>query len=221
MRGNAPVLRACVRAAIIVGLGGVGLAGGAAVGDASPVRRPASTGVVPGPTTPGPTVPARIPPLVGPPPGLQCRVVAVASDVSHAGWPIRDGCFAKNAAGVDAVIDLRGSTLHDELLGGHGNDTIFGGSAGDIIWGDYNPSGQPSTQVDNLHGGSGDDFIYSSHGFNNIWTGAGSDFVYLIYGHGTLTCGAGHKTIEMRKLPQNRHWRLIDCTSLTIIPYAA
>ena len=44
---------------------------------------------------------------------------------------------------------------HNELLGGHGNDVIHAGPAGDVIWGDYKPSGQPTTQVDTLVGGAG------------------------------------------------------------------
>ena len=111
---------------------------------------------------------------------------------------------------------------HDELLGGHGSDTIWAGPMGDVIWGDYKPSGQPDTQFDRLHGGPGDDYIYASHGFNHIWTGAGNDHIQLVYGHGIVDCnGKGVKTLTMRKLPQNRHWKLIGCDHTTIVPYAA
>jgi RTX calcium-binding nonapeptide repeat (4 copies) len=111
---------------------------------------------------------------------------------------------------------------HNELLGGHGNDTIHAGPAGDVIWGDYKPSGQPESQIDHLYGAAGNDWIYSSHGTNYIWSGAGNDHIQLVYGHGVVYCnGPGHKTLVMRKLPSNRHYRLVGCTSKTIIPYAA
>src|SRR3954447_24825249 len=35
---------------------------------------------------------------------------------------------------------------HNELLGGHGSDTIHGGPWADVIWGDYKPSGHPTSQ---------------------------------------------------------------------------
>jgi hypothetical protein len=111
---------------------------------------------------------------------------------------------------------------HNELLGGHGNDTVYAGPMGDVIWGDYKPSGQPDSQVDRLHGGAGNDWIYSSHGLNYIWTGAGSDHIQLVYGHGTVYCnGPGPKTLTMRKLASNRHWKLVGCKHLSIIGYAA
>lgn len=148
------------------------------------------------------------------------RIMAVASaKVSHAGWPVIDGCLVINSANINAVIDLRGSKLHNELLGGHANDTIYGGDAGDVIWADQLANG-PANVVDNLHGGAGNDFLYSSHGLNNISTGAGVDHLYLVYGHGTIKCGPGHKILTMRALPQNRHWKLVGCNNRTIIPYA-
>ena len=36
--------------------------------------------------------------------------------------------------------------VHNYLLGGYGNDTIYGGNAGDVIWGDYHPTGWPSSR---------------------------------------------------------------------------
>jgi hypothetical protein len=111
---------------------------------------------------------------------------------------------------------------HNLLLGGNGNNVIHAGPAGDVIWGDYKPSGDPTSQVNYLYGGGGNDWIYAAHGTNDIWTGAGEDHVLLVYGHGVVHCnGPGHKTIVMRKLPQNRHYRLIGCNDVTIVPYAA
>lgn len=112
--------------------------------------------------------------------------------------------------------------VHNELLGGDGNDTIYAGEEGDVIWGDSHPGGQPAGQNDLLHGGPGVDWLYSSHGHNVIWTGAGNDHLALVYGYGTIHCdGPGHKTLVMRKLARNRHWRLDGCTNKTIVPYAA
>jgi hypothetical protein len=143
-----------------------------------------------------------------------------AGEASHAGWP-PIGHLAGHPHNESGV--LRGlDGVHNELLGGNGNDTIYAGNEGDVIWGDANPSGQPTTQVDRLHGGAGADWIYSSHGFNHIWTGAGADHVALVYGNGIVDCnGPGHKTLVMRKLPQNRHWHLVGCSKVTIVPYAA
>ena len=80
--------------------------------------------------------------------------------------------------------------VHNWLLGGYGNDTIFAGDDGDVIWGDYHPEGQPESQRDYLHGGPGEDWIYSSHGYNEIWTGAGNDHLALVYGHGIVSVTA-------------------------------
>jgi hypothetical protein len=108
------------------------------------------------------------------------------------------------------------------LLGGYGNDTIYAGDAGDVIWGDYHPSGQLESERDYLHGGAGSDWIYSSHGFNEIWTGAGDDHLALVYGHGTVYCnGPGVKTFVMRHLPQNRPWKLVGCSHKVLVRYRA
>jgi len=80
--------------------------------------------------------------------------------------------------------------VHNELLGGHGNDTIYAGPNGDVIWGDYKPAGQPTTQVDALYGGAGADFIYASHGTNQIFTGTGRDTVHAHFGRGAIHCGS-------------------------------
>jgi Ca2+-binding RTX toxin-like protein len=82
-------------------------------------------------------------------------------------------------------------TRHNELLGGHGDDVIHAGGAGDVLWGDYKPSGQPETQIDQLIGGPGKDFIYAGHGRNVIVTGAGHDVVHAHFGRGEIHCGPG------------------------------
>ena len=148
-------------------------------------------------------------------------LAAVADgEASHAGWPkighLEEHRF--NESGT--LVGLK--HVHNELLGGNGNDTIWAGERGDVIWGDFQPSGQPESQQDYLHGGPGNDFIYASHGHNVIWTGAGDDQVALVYGHGTVFCnGRGLKTLVVRYLPQNRDYRLVGCDHVKLIRYRA
>lgn len=149
-------------------------------------------------------------------------VRAFAAEASHAGWP-PDECLEMDKGPAGASHTLAGmKDVHNWLLGGYGNDTIYAGDRGDVIWGDYHPEGQPESQIDRLHGGAGADWIYSSHGYNEIWTGAGSDHLALVYGHGVVYCnGAGLKTLVMRYLPENRPWRLVGCSHKVIDPYRA
>jgi hypothetical protein len=112
--------------------------------------------------------------------------------------------------------------VHNWLLGGYGNDTIWAGDEGDVIWGDYQPSGQSEGERNRLHGGPGPDWIYSSHGYDEIWTGAGADHLALIYGHGVVHCdGGGLKTMVMRYLPENRDWHLVGCSHMRLVRYRA
>jgi hypothetical protein len=147
---------------------------------------------------------------------------ASMAEASHAGWPV-DECLKmdKGSAGQShTIVGLK--HVHNWLLGGYGNDTIYGGDDGDVIWGDYHPEGQPESQTDYIHGGAGADWIYSSHGYNEIWTGAGNDHLALVYGHGTVYCnGLGLKTLVMRYLPQNRYWTLVGCSHKVIVRYRA
>jgi RTX calcium-binding nonapeptide repeat (4 copies) len=147
---------------------------------------------------------------------------ASVAEASHAGWPA-DQCLKMDKAQPGLSHTLVGlKHVHNWLLGGYGNDTIFAGDAGDVIWGDYHPEGQPESQSDYLHGGAGSDWIYSSHGYNEIWTGAGNDHLALVYGHGTVICnGPGVKTFVMRYLPQNRPWTLVGCSHKVLVRYRA
>jgi hypothetical protein len=150
------------------------------------------------------------------------RPRASVAEASHAGWPA-DQCLKmdKGSPGIShTLVGLK--HVHNWLLGGYGNDTIYGGDAGDVIWGDYHPEGQPESESDYLHAGAGNDWIYSSHGYNEIWTGAGDDHLALVYGHGTIHCnGPGVKTFVMRYLPQNRPWTLVGCTHKVLVRYRA
>lgn len=141
---------------------------------------------------------------------------------SHAGWP-PDECLKMDKGPVGQSHTLTGlENVHNWLLGGYGNDTIYGGNKGDVIWGDYQPAGQSESEVDRIHAGEGPDWIYSSHGFNEIWTGAGNDHVMLVYGHGVIHCNCGGlKTFVMRYLPQNRPWTMQGCSHKVIDRYRA
>jgi hypothetical protein len=141
---------------------------------------------------------------------------------SHAGWP-EDECLKMDKGPVGRTHMLVGLLhVHNWLLGGYGNDTMYAGGDGDVIWGDYHPEGQPESQRDYIHGGPGADWIYSSHGYNEIWTGAGDDHLALVYGHGIVFCdGKGVKTFVMRYLPQNRLWTLVGCSHKVLVRYRA
>jgi hypothetical protein len=141
---------------------------------------------------------------------------------NHTGWPA-DECLKMDKGSVGASHTLLGlKHVHNWLLGGYGNDTFYAGDRGDVIWGDYHPEGQPESQSDYIHGGPGNDWIYSSHGFNEIWTGGGDDHLALVYGHGVVHCnGPGVKTFVMRYLPQNRPWTLIGCSHKVLVRYRA
>ena len=151
---------------------------------------------------------------------VQPRASVAMAD--HEGWPA-DECLKMDKGPPGLSHTLVGlAHVHNWLLGGYGDDTIYAGDAGDVIWGDYQPAGQPESQRDYIHGGPGADWIYSSHGYNEIWTGAGDDHLALVYGHGVVFCnGAGLKTFVMRYLPQNRPWRLVGCTHKAIVRYRA
>jgi hypothetical protein len=103
---------------------------------------------------------------------------------------------------------------HNELLGGHGNDTIYAGPAGDVLWGDYKPSGQPSTQWDRLTGGPGNDFIYASHGTNIIDTGLGRDVVHAHFGRGKIHCGSAATTLFISRKSRPRY-RISGCRRIS------
>jgi len=103
---------------------------------------------------------------------------------------------------------------HNELLGGHGNDTIHAGPQGDVIWGDYKPSGQPGSQVDRLHGGAGNDFIYASHGYNRIEAGGGNDWIKAHFGRGIIDCGGGTDLLYVSRRAQ-RHYTIRNCETIS------
>ena len=106
------------------------------------------------------------------------------------------------------------SLKHNELLGGHGDDTIYGGPAGDVIWADYNLPPQPLTQRDKVYGGLGPDFIYASHGYNEIHTGGGSDVVNARYGRGQIYCNSATARVNLSRRSA-RTYHLHGCKIVT------
>ena len=128
-----------------------------------------------------------------------CAVPAAMANTSHAGWPHINGALIMHKLDESGPIYAPFPTLHNELLGGHGNDTIVAGNAGDVIWGDYKPSGQPTTQSDVLQGGAGRDFIYASHGHNTIDTGGGNDVVHAHFGYGSITCHSARTIVYLSR----------------------
>jgi hypothetical protein len=124
--------------------------------------------------------------------------------------------FSDAVAGTCRLGQLTVAPLpvHNELLGGHGNDTIYAGPTGDVIWGDYKPSGQPTTQVDGLYGGPGADFIYASHGTNEISTGTGRDTVHAHFGRGEIHCGSPDAVVYISHRSRRRY-KLFGCAHVS------
>ena len=133
---------------------------------------------------------------------------------SHQYWPTINGVFKK---AVGAGVTYKGTSRSDELLGHHGSDTLRGGDAADILWGDWDPSGQPSTQTDTIDGGDGTDFIYGSHGTNRIDAGPGNDVISIHYGRGTLDCGRGRDIYHVART-RRAQYKIRNCEKVDYRP---
>jgi hemolysin type calcium-binding protein len=115
-------------------------------------------------------------------------------------------------SGAGRVVTSRSG--HNELLGGHGNDTLYAGPWGDVLWGDYKPGSQPTTQVDTIVGGNGKDFIYASHGTNNISAGGGPDIIKAHFGRGSIDCGGGNDLLLVSRRAQ-RDYKITHCERIS------
>ena len=129
-------------------------------------------------------------------------------NVSHKGWPPITGILWK-------VLDSRdhsrtGTEDNDELLGHHGDDTVIGLEGKDVLWGDWELKGNGSNQSDTLRGGDGNDFLYPSHGKNNMYGGAGNDRIIAYYGHGLIDCGPGKGDYAQTRW-QSSAYRVRNC----------
>lgn len=131
-----------------------------------------------------------------------------------------DGLHRSQACLRGSVTDtgegfvVRLTRRHNELLGGHGDDTIHAGPNGDVIWGDDKPSGQPDDQRDALVGGPGEDFIYASHGANQVAAGAGDDTVRAHFGRGRIDCGGGADVLYVSRKAKPRY-RITRCETVS------
>jgi Ca2+-binding RTX toxin-like protein len=75
-----------------------------------------------------------------------------------------------------------------------------------VLWGDYKEdSEQPTTQRDVINGGAGRDFIYASHGHNEIHAGGGNDYVKAHFGRGSIDCGGGNDKLYISRKAQRRY----------------
>lgn len=140
-------------------------------------------------------------------PGGGRRVPGGGEKVSHKGWPSITGVFWQVTG--NRGRRFVGGSKNDELLGHHGSDRISGAGGKDVIWGDWNPRDNNTWQRDTLRGGSGNDWIYPSHGRNRISGGPGSDYIWAYYGRGTIDCGPGKQDTARVRL--NSAYRVRNC----------
>jgi Ca2+-binding RTX toxin-like protein len=147
--------------------------------------------------------------------GALLTPLAVAqASTSHAGWPVilRQNEQINHNDLNETLTGRQG--VHNELLGGNGNDTLIAGNIGDVLWGDYKPGNQPTTQVDTMTGGAGNDFFYASHGTNIISTGGGMNIVHAHYGRGTITCGSASDIVYLSH-KSRPDYKLIGCKHIS------
>ena len=136
--------------------------------------------------------------------GIPCRSCA-----DHDQWPRIDIENVKRSD-KEGTTNLEGSAENDELMGHHTSDTLRGLGGSDVLWGDFDPSGQPASQVDRIHGGPGEDFIYGSHGKNVIKGGAGNDAISVHCGRGRVDCGPGRDIYHVAR-SRKRKYKFRNC----------
>jgi hypothetical protein len=151
---------------------------------------------------------------------LACLVAAAGAGAqtggktSHIYWPKIDGLLKK---AHDGDVKYHGTRRSDELLGHHGSDDLRGGDASDVLWGDWDPAGQPTTQKDVIYGGNGTDFIYGSHGTNEIYAGNGNDVISVHYGRGRLDCGPGRDIYHVARSRKSKY-KFLHCEKVDYRP---
>ena len=129
-------------------------------------------------------------------------------NVSHKGWPAVTGILWKVLDSGDH--ERTGTEDNDELLGHHGDDTVIGLEGKDILWGDWELKGNGTKQSDTLRGGDGNDFLYPSHGKNDMYGGDGNDRIIAYYGHGLIDCGPGKGDYAQTRWQSNAY-RVRNC----------
>jgi hypothetical protein len=134
---------------------------------------------------------------------------------SHQNWPhIENLQMDKPQSPRPRLV---GGPSNDELLGGHGSNLISGRGGDDVLWGDFNPSGQPASQVDRIRGGDGNDFIYGSHGRNVVLGGLGNDKIRVHYGRGFVDCGPGFDVYHVARSRRD-DYRFVNCEKVDYRP---
>jgi hypothetical protein len=151
---------------------------------------------------------------------LACLVAAAGASgqtggkTSHMYWPKIDGLLKK---AHDGDVKYHGTRRSDELLGHHGSDDLRGSDGSDVLWGDWDPAGQPTTQKDVIYGGNGTDFIYGSHGTNEIYAGNGNDVISVHYGRGRLDCGPGRDIYHVARSRKSKY-KFLHCEKVDYRP---
>jgi hypothetical protein len=140
---------------------------------------------------------------------------AALADTSHKGWPKFQTPLWINK--TDRSVEHHGSPKNDEILGGHADDSLYGEGGKDVLWGDYKPSGQGTSQHDLLDGGPGNDFIYASHGYNDIRGGSGADIIHSHFGRGKIDCGPGHDILFISHKAR-KVYKVSNCETISYKP---
>jgi hypothetical protein len=143
--------------------------------------------------------------------GMPCRTCA-----DHSEWP-RIHIDNVKRSDKEGTTHLTGSEANDELMGHHTSDRLEGFGGSDVLWGDFDPWGQPTTQVDRIFGGAGNDFIYGSHGRNLIRGGPGNDAISVHYGRGIVDCGPGRDIYHVAR-SRRRGYRFRNCEKVDYRP---
>lgn len=145
---------------------------------------------------------------------LALAVPALAM-TSHAGWP-PDQHLVMDKGPAGQQNTLRGVPgQHNYLLGGYGDDTIYGGEAGDVIWGDYHPSGWPSSQTAVIHAGNGRNLIYANDTVNYVWTGTNpATVVHAHEDSGVIHCENSHIVVYTSHHAKP-HWKFDGCRHIS------
>ncbi len=143
--------------------------------------------------------------------GMPCRTCA-----DHSEWP-RIHIDNVKRSDKEGTTHLTGSDANDELMGHHTSDRLEGFGGSDVLWGDFDPWGQPTTQVDRIFGGAGNDFIYGSHGRNLIRGGPGNDAISVHYGRGIVDCGPGRDIYHVAR-SRRRGYRFRNCEKVDYRP---
>jgi hypothetical protein len=131
------------------------------------------------------------------------------NDGAGRNWPKISGILWQVLDNADR--QKLGGPLNDELLGHHGDERLSGAGGNDVLWGDWDPRNNTTKQVDYLSGGSGNDWIYPSHGRNRLLGGPGQDYFYAYYGKGTIDCGPGRDVARVRT---NGAYKVRNCETI-------